>query len=105
MSVISGDGDNEPIVKHDRTGTESYIADGLGLLGDIIGAAIPNGGGIVSSAAKRISFILKNHEYNKYQTRMSALIEDRDILELVDLARQIARELADRYEEQLLRLK
>ncbi|CAF1174970.1 unnamed protein product [Adineta ricciae] len=105
MAVTSGDGDNEPIVKHDRTGTESNIADGLGLLSDIIGGVIPVGNTVVSTAAKGISSLLKKHEYDKYQTRISSLIEDRDIFELTDLARRIARELADRYEEQLLRLK
>ena len=81
------------------------IADGLGLLGDIIGSVVPSGGQVVSSAAKGVSGLLKMHEYDRYQSRMSLIIEDRDILQLNDLARQVARELADRYEEQLLKLK
>lgn len=80
------------------------IADGLGLLGDLIGAAMPTGGGVVSGAAKVLGLALKKHEYNKFQTRMSLIIEGRDTVELTDLARQVARELADRYEEQLLQL-
>ena len=80
------------------------IAEGLGLLGDVIGAAMPTGGGVVSTAASLASTLLKNHEYEKFQDRMALITESRDILELNELARQIARELADRYEEQLLQL-
>ncbi len=80
------------------------VADGLGLIGDIIGAAMPTGGNVVSTAASAVSYFLKQHEYTKFEKRMSLIIEDRDTVELTDLARQVARELADRYKEQLLKL-
>jgi hypothetical protein len=80
------------------------VAYGVGLLGDIIGAAMPTGGNVVSTVASAVSSFLKQHEYTRYEKRMSWIIEDRDTVELNDLARQVARELADRYEEQLLTL-
>lgn len=80
------------------------IADGLGLLGDAIGAVIPTGGEVLSIAVSQLTTLLKDHEYERYQDRMALITENRDILELHELARQIARKLVDRYEEQLLRL-
>ncbi|UJR08372.1 hypothetical protein I4U23_012643 [Adineta vaga] len=102
MAVTSGDDENDPLVKHDRTGTT--IADGLGYIADIVGTVVPVGGELITFAAGQISNKLKDHEYGKYQTRMSHIIEDRDILELNDLARRVARELTDRYKNQLLNI-
>ena len=80
------------------------IADGLGIVGDLIGAAMPTGGGVVSTGASVIADVLRKHEYDRFQDRMGSIVENRDINDLCELARLIARELADRYKEQLLQL-
>ncbi|CAF0747101.1 unnamed protein product [Adineta steineri] len=93
-----------PIVKHDRTGTESLIADGVGLLGSFLGAHMPAGGGVVSSLADRLGSVLRDHEYKRYEERMALITDVGTVEELTNVSRQVARELADRYEEQLLSL-
>jgi hypothetical protein len=80
------------------------IADGLCFVANMIGASIPTGGGALSVGVKIISTLLKEHKYNQFADRMALITDDRDILDLADLSRQIARQLADRYEEQLLQL-
>ncbi|CAF1058235.1 unnamed protein product [Adineta ricciae] len=102
MAVISGDDENEPIVKHDRTGTNSAIADGLEFIAGVIASVVPTGGEVISCIAGQVSSQLKDHEHERYQNRMSEVIKDQDTLELLELARLVARELANRYRDQIL---
>ncbi|CAF2859883.1 unnamed protein product [Rotaria sp. Silwood2] len=63
------------------------------------------GGGALSAVASAAGFGLKQHEYNQFQNRMSWITNVGTIEELTDVARQVARKLADRYEDQLLSLR
>jgi hypothetical protein len=65
---------------------------------------MPNGGGIVSTLSSVIGSQLQQHEYERYQDRMALVTDVGAVEELTDVARQVARQLADRYKEQLLRL-
>ncbi|CAF4152580.1 unnamed protein product [Rotaria sp. Silwood2] len=104
MAVTSGDGQSEPIVKHDRTGTETMIANGVCLLGNALGAVMPMGGGALYTVACAAGFGLQQHEYNRFQNRMSWITKVGTTEELTDVARQVARKLADYYKDQLLSL-
>ncbi|CAF0901596.1 unnamed protein product [Adineta steineri] len=93
-----------PIVKHDRTGAESLIADGVGLVESVLGVALPTGGEVAGGVASVVSSSLRNHEYKRYEERISLITNVGTVEELSDVSRQVARELADRYKEQLLSL-
>jgi hypothetical protein len=82
----------------------SRIAQGIGILGSVVGAAMPTGGGLVGGAASLFSSQLQEYEYNEFQSRLSSIAAVGTTEELTDVARQVARELAERYEDQLLRL-
>jgi hypothetical protein len=75
------------------------------ILGNIVGASMPNGGGVLSAVTGLIGDQLQQHEYNRFQDRMALVTDVGTVEELADIARQVARQLADRYEEQLLCLK
>ncbi|CAF1085929.1 unnamed protein product [Adineta ricciae] len=102
MAVTSGNSENEPIIKHDRTGTKSAIADGLEFIAGVIASLVPTGGEVISCVTGQVSSQLKDREHERYQNRMSEVIKDQDTLELLELARLVARELANRYRDQLL---
>ena len=67
-----------------------------------MGNSMPIGGGALNCLASLTAYGLKNNEYNRYQNRMSLITSVGTIQELTDVARQVARKLADRYERQLL---
>ena len=65
---------------------------------------MPNGGGIVSAVSSIVGSQLQQDEYDRYKNRMALVTDVGSVEELTDVARQVARQLADRYKEQLLRL-
>jgi hypothetical protein len=65
---------------------------------------MPTGGGVISTLSGLLGSQLQKHEYNRYQNRMAVVTDVGTIEELTDVARRIARQLADRYQNQLLSL-
>ena len=63
---------------------------------------IPNGGGAVSGIASFAGNQLQEHEYRRFQERMSFIVEVGTVIELTDIARDISFELAERYKVQLM---
>ncbi|CAF3472151.1 unnamed protein product, partial [Rotaria sp. Silwood2] len=80
------------------------IADGLCLVAAVGGTFIPTGEKLSNTAATLAGYWLKRHEYKRYQKRMSLITNAGTIVELTDIARQVAYKLAIRYKDQLEKL-
>lgn len=65
---------------------------------------MPLGGGAISAVSGIIGSQIEKHEYNKFQNRMVQVTDVGTVEELTDVARQVARKLADCYRDQLLSL-
>ena len=80
------------------------IGDAIKKIGGLIGSLIPNYGDIVSIPIDYVGDRIQEKEHEKYQKRMSVIASVGDVQELNDVARQVAFDLACRYEKQLLAL-
>ena len=76
----------------------------VSILGTLLGGFLPAGASVATKIASFVGKEIQENEHIKFQERMSVIAEFGSTEELSDVAREIARTLADRYKEQILRL-
>ena len=78
------------------------IGQAINLVGKVIGGSLKTGGGLVSEIVGWFGGQIQENEHARYQDRMSIIASVGTIEEFNQVARQITRQLAERYKTQIL---